>query len=73
MPQTDRRADRLTQVTAQVDYHRQRLVLFRRLHGSGPSARLFELEQAYRSAQDRLTAATGPAPDPGPRRRAALD
>jgi hypothetical protein len=65
MPPADRRADRLAQVTAQVDYHRQRLLLFRRLHGSGPSMRLAELEQAYRGAQDRLTAATDRAAEPG--------
>ena len=65
MPPPDRRADRLAQVTAQVDYHRQRLLLFRRLHGSGPSMRHAELEQAYRGAQDRLTAATDRAHEPG--------
>jgi hypothetical protein len=59
MPPVDKRADRLAQVTAQVDYHRQRLVLYQRLHGSQPSARLAELEHAYRIARDRLTRTTG--------------
>ena len=58
MSPLDKRADRLTQVRAQVDYHRQRLVLYQRLHGSGPSARLAELEHAYSSARDRLAGAT---------------
>jgi hypothetical protein len=59
MSSLDKRADRLTQVRAQLDYHRQRLVLYQRLHGSRPSARLAELEDAYRSARDRLTGASG--------------
>jgi hypothetical protein len=58
MTSLDKRADRLAQVTAQVDYHRQRLVLYQRLHGSGPSARLSELEQAYLRARDRLADAS---------------
>ena len=52
-----KRADRLAQVRAQVDYHHQRLVLHQRLHGSRPSARLSELEHAYLSAQERLAGA----------------
>jgi hypothetical protein len=58
MSSLDKRADRLAQVTAQVDYHRQRLVLYHRLHGSGPSARLAELEHAYLRARDRLADAS---------------
>jgi hypothetical protein len=58
MSSLEKRADRLTQVTAQVDYHRQRLLLYQRLHGSGPSARLAELEQAYLRARDRLADAS---------------
>jgi hypothetical protein len=53
-----KRADRLTQVRAQVDYHHQRLVLHQRLHGSRPSTRLAELEHAYLSARDRLAEAS---------------
>jgi hypothetical protein len=48
------RADRLAQVRSQVNYHGERLALYRRLHGSAPSARLQDLEQAYLSARDRL-------------------
>ena len=40
----DKRADRDAQVRAQVDYHRQRLLLYQRLHGSRPCARLTELK-----------------------------
>jgi hypothetical protein len=54
MSSLDKRADRLAQVTAQLDYHRQRLDLYRRLHGSVPCARLSELEHAYVSARNRL-------------------
>jgi len=54
MTSLDKRADRLMQVRAQLDYHRQRLVLYRRLHGSAPCARLAELEHAYASARRRL-------------------
>jgi hypothetical protein len=53
-----KRADRLTQVRAQVDYHHQRLVLYQRLHGSRPSARLAELEHACLGARDRLAGAS---------------
>ncbi len=48
------RADRLAQVRSQVNYHGERLALYRRLHGSAPSARLRALEEAYLGAQDRL-------------------
>ena len=58
MTSLDKRADRLMQVRAQLDYHRQRLVLYRRLHGSAPCARLAELEHAYMSARDRLAGAS---------------
>jgi len=53
-----KRADRLAQVRAQVDYHHQRLVLYQRLHGSRPSARLSELEHAYLSARERMAGAS---------------
>ena len=72
MASLDKRADRLTQVRAQVDYHRQRLLLYQRLHGSQPSARLAELEHAYMSARDRLAGASNqpaPARDRGARSR----
>jgi hypothetical protein len=58
MSSPDKRADRLAQVTAQVDYHRQRLLLYQRLHGTRPCVRLAELEHAYRRARDRMNAAT---------------
>lgn len=61
-----KRCDRLTQVRGQVDYHHQRLVLHQRLHGSRPSARLAELEHAYRSARDRLAASSEEAPPHAP-------
>jgi hypothetical protein len=48
----------MAQVQAQVAYHRQRLLLYQRLHGSGPSSRLAELEHAYDTARERLAAAT---------------
>jgi hypothetical protein len=51
----EKRADRDTQVRAQLDYHRRRLDLYRELHGSRPCARLSELELAYDSARNRLT------------------
>jgi hypothetical protein len=51
MAPPSKRADRVTQVTAQLEYHRQRLALHQRLHGAGPSARLGEPEHAYRRAQ----------------------
>jgi hypothetical protein len=61
MSSLDKRADRLAQVTAQLDYHRQRLDLYRRLHGSAPCARLAELEHAYVSARNRLSGASDDA------------
>jgi hypothetical protein len=71
MSALDKRADRLAQVRSQVDYHRQRLVLYQRLHGSHPSARLTELEHAYDRARERLAGATGETPErstsPAPR------
>jgi hypothetical protein len=48
------RADRLTQVESQVSYHRQRLALYERLHGSKPCQRLTQLQEAFVGAQDRL-------------------
>lgn len=69
-----KRADRLTQVRAQVDYHRQRLVLHQRLHGSRPSTRLAELEEAYFAARDRLVdASNDETPPRAPRNRPPLD
>ena len=56
MSPLEKRADRLAQLRAQLDYHRQRLVLHQRLHGSRPSMRLTELEHAYTSARDRFAA-----------------
>jgi hypothetical protein len=63
MTALDNRADRLAQVRAQVAYHGQRLDLYRRLHGSSPSARLSELEHAYTSARERLAGASLPTRD----------
>jgi hypothetical protein len=63
MSSLDKRADRAAQVRAQVDYHQQRLVLYRRLHGVRPCARLAELEDAYRNARDRLGGPDDEAPD----------
>jgi hypothetical protein len=71
MSSIDKRAGRLDQVRAQVDYHHQRLALYQRLHGSHPSARLAELESAYRLARNRFAAcaadteAPATAPTPG--------
>jgi hypothetical protein len=65
MSSPDKRADRLAQVRAQLDYHRQRLVLHQRLHGSRPCARLSELEHAYLSARNRLTDASETGGDVG--------
>jgi hypothetical protein len=58
MSTVDNRADRMAQVRAQVAYHGQRLVLYQRLHGSRPSARLAELEHAYNAARERLAGAS---------------
>ena len=65
MSALDRRADRLAQVQAQVDYHGLRLELHQRLHGSRPCARLAELEHAYSSARQRLAAASEAPPAHG--------
>jgi hypothetical protein len=73
MSAPDKRADRHAQVTAQVDYHRQRLVLYQRLHGTSPCARLAELEHAYRRARDRLADATAEAPPSGATARASFE
>ena len=54
MSAPDGRADRLAQVRAQVAYHRQRLELHQRLHGSSSPSRLAELEHAYARARERL-------------------
>jgi hypothetical protein len=70
MSPLDKRADRLAQLRAQLDYHRQRLILHQRLHGSGPSARRAELEHAYLSARDRFAGASNreiPERDGSPR------
>jgi hypothetical protein len=72
MSALDNRADRVAQVRAQVAYHGQRLVLYQRLHGSSPSARLAELEHAYRSARERLASATDETPS-GTGTRSRLD
>lgn len=57
MSELDRRADRLAQVQAQVDYHGHRLELYQRKHGSRPCNRLAELEHAYTTARERLARA----------------
>ena len=57
-----KRADRLAQIRAQVDYHGSRLVAYRRVHGTRPCQRLADLEQAYIAARGRLA---GASPDPG--------
>jgi hypothetical protein len=57
VPAVDKRADRLAQVRAQVEYHGQRLVLYQRLHGSRPSARQAEFEDGYTCARQRLAGA----------------
>ena len=59
----DKRADRATQVTAQLEYHRQRLALHQRLHGAGPSNRRTELEHAYHRAQAMAADAADAAVD----------
>ena len=55
---TIERSDRLAQVESQLNYHRERLARFRRLHGDAPSPKHRQLEDAYRSAQLRLAEAT---------------
>ena len=67
MSSIDKRADRAAQVRAQIDYHHQRLALYKRLHGSRPCARLTELEHAYVSARDRLAGPNRDAPVGGMR------
>lgn len=58
MSSLDKRADRLAQLRAQVDYHGHRLALYQRLHGTHPSARLAELDVAYARARERLADAS---------------
>ncbi len=48
------RSSRLAQVESQVNYHRQRLALYVRLHTDKPCQRLTQLEEAVRGAEDRL-------------------
>jgi hypothetical protein len=69
MSALDRRADRLAQVQAQVDYHGLRLELHQRLHGSRPTARLAELQHAYTAACQRLANANDATPARGTRSR----
>jgi hypothetical protein len=73
MPGVDKRADRLAQVRAQVEYHGQRLVLYQRLHGSRRCDRLSELEHAYSSARERLADETETPPGGGLSTRTRLD
>ena len=48
------RSSRLAQVESQVNYHRQRLALYLRLHTDKPCQRLTQLEEAVRGAEQRL-------------------
>jgi hypothetical protein len=48
------RSSRLAQVESQVNYHRQRLELYVRLHTDKPCQRLTQLEEAVRGAEQRL-------------------
>lgn len=48
------RSSRLAQVQSQVNYHRQRLELYVRLHSDKPCQRLTQLQEAVRGAEDRL-------------------
>ena len=48
------RSSRLAQVESQVNYHRQRLQLYVRLHTNKPCQRLTQLEEAVRGAEQRL-------------------
>ena len=48
------RSSRLAQVESQVNYHRQRLELYVRLHSDKPCQRLTQLEEAVRGAEQRL-------------------
>ncbi len=52
---TSARSSRLAQVESQVNYHRQRLKLYVRLHTDKPCQRLTQLEEAVRGAEERLT------------------
>lgn len=65
MSPMQKRADRLAQIRAQVDYHGSRLVAYRRVHGTRPCQRLTDLEQAYLAARGRLAGAS-PEPDRAP-------
>lgn len=51
---TSGRSSRLAQVESQVNYHRQRLALYVRLHSDKPCQRLTQLEEAVRGAEQRL-------------------
>jgi hypothetical protein len=68
MATVDNRADRMAQVRAQVAYHGQRLVVYQRLHGSRPCARLSELEHAYVAARERLAVESAGPPAAAVRR-----
>jgi hypothetical protein len=48
------RSSRLAQVESQVNYHRQRLALYVKLHTDKPCQRLTQLEEAVRGAEERL-------------------
>ena len=48
------RSSRLAQVESQVNYHRQRLELYVRLHTDKPCQRLTQLQEAVTGAEDRL-------------------
>lgn len=58
MSPMQKRADRLAQIRAQVNYHGSRLVAYRRVHGTRPCQRLTDLEQAYVAARGRLAGAS---------------
>jgi hypothetical protein len=51
---TSERSSRLAQVESQVNYHRQRLELYVRLHTDKPCQKLTQLEEAVRGAEARL-------------------
>ncbi|MDP2712387.1 MAG: hypothetical protein Q8O56_14330 [Solirubrobacteraceae bacterium] len=48
------RSSRQAQVESQVNYHRQRLALYVKLHGDKPCQKLTQLEEAVSGAQKRL-------------------
>lgn len=48
------RSSRQAQVESQVNYHRQRLALYVKLHGDKPCQKLTQLEEAVSGAQQRL-------------------